>query len=168
MTHAQPMSRRMMLGFIGGSTVAACTVGVQGPTFATNGSWETRAAQLEEASGTPYSAASEGKWTGKSGSHVARVIDNGDGTLTASCTHPVVDADTSMTPPVAQHLITTMYARDVDTNAVLHLVEFVTRGPSRATVATMTFPIPQGVTSIKVYTYCNEHDLWVSDAIDVG
>jgi desulfoferrodoxin (superoxide reductase-like protein) len=32
----------------------------------------------------------------------------------------------------------------------------------------MTFPIPQGVTSIKVYTYCNEHDLWVSDAIDVG
>jgi hypothetical protein len=71
MTYAQPMSRRMMLGFIGGSTVAACTVGVPGPSFATNGVWETRASQLEEATGTPYSAANEGKWTGKSGSHVA-------------------------------------------------------------------------------------------------
>src|SRR5215470_514429 len=126
--NAQPMSRRMMLGFIGGSTVAACTVGVQGPAFATNGVWETRAGQLEEASGMPYSAADEGKWTGKSGSHVATVKDNGDGTVTASCTHPVVDADTAAMPAVGQHLITTMYARDVETNSVLHLVEFVTRG----------------------------------------
>ncbi len=167
MTHAQPMSRRRMLGFIGGSTVAACTVGVPGSTVAVDANWETRAAQLEEASGTPYSAANEGKWTGKSGGHVATVVKNSDGSMTASCTHPVVDADTAAMPPVAQHLITTMYARDVESNAVLHLVEFVTRGPSRATVATMTFSIPQGVTSIKVYTYCNEHDLWVTEAIDV-
>jgi hypothetical protein len=157
-----------MLGFLGSSTVAACVVGVDGPAFAQNATWETRAGQLEEASGTVYSAAAEGMWAGKSGSHVAKVVSNGDGTVTASCTHPMVDADVAATPPVAGHWITTMYARDVATGNVIHLEEFVTRGPGKVAAASMTFTIPTGVTRIKVFTHCNEHDTWVSDETDVG
>jgi len=162
------MTRRFMLGFLGSSTVAACVVGVDGPAFAPNAVWEDRAKQLEDASGALYSAANEGMWTGKSGSHVAKIVGNGDGTVTASCTHPVVDPDTAATPPVAGHWITTMYARDVATGNVIHLAEFVTRGPGKLAAASMTFAIPAGVTKIKVYTHCNEHDTWVSDETDVG
>jgi desulfoferrodoxin (superoxide reductase-like protein) len=157
------LTRRGMLGLLGGTTVAACTVGVgEPPAVDKNGIWETRAKQLEDSSGTIYSAGNEGKWTGKSGTHVPSVVVNGDGTVTASCTHGMTDADVAVTPPVPQHYITTMFARDVDTGTVIHLVEFVTRGPAKAATATMTFKIPDGVSAIAVYAHCNEHDLWVS------
>ncbi len=160
------LSRRGILGILGGSTLAACTVGVgDTPPAAPKASWEARASQLEAASGSIYSAANEGPWPGKSGSHVPTVMKNGDGTITASCTHGMTDANVGATPPVAQHYITTMYARDVDTGTVLHLHEFVTRGPDKATMATMTFRPPPGVATIAVYAYCNEHDLWVSQQV---
>jgi desulfoferrodoxin (superoxide reductase-like protein) len=157
------LSRRGMLGALGGATLAACTVGV-GDTLAVepNTTWEARAKQLEDSSRTVYTATNEGPWTGKAGTHVPVVVANADGTVTASCTHGMTDADTAATPPVAQHYITTMYARDVDTGHVLDLVEFVTRGPAKATAAAITFNVPDGVTTIAVYAHCNEHDLWRS------
>src|SRR5262245_63759710 len=156
-----------MFGLIGSSTVAACTVG-QVPLAANDEYWKARASQLEAASGTLYSEANEGQWVGKAGTHVAKVVDNGDGTLTASCTHAMIDADALAMPPVAQHWITTIYVRDVDTDTVIHLEELVTRGPDKAGTATTTFKLPRGVSRIKVYAYCNQHDLWVTQEIAVG
>ena len=156
-----------MFGLIGGAAIAACTVGDDPSSQPTNADWEMRAKQLEVASSVLYSASAEGRWTGKAGVHVPTVVMNGDGTVTASCTHGMIDADPTAMPPVAQHWITTMYARDTTTNTVIELVEFITRGPDKATTATMTFKIPPGTISIKVYAYCNQHDLWVTDEIHV-
>jgi desulfoferrodoxin (superoxide reductase-like protein) len=61
-----------------------------------------------------------------------------------------------------------MFARDIDSGNVIALVEFVTRGPGKSTAATMTFDVPQGVSRIKVYAHCNEHDLWASQETDVA
>jgi len=160
----QNLSRRGLLGVLGGSALVACNVGVGDVPHVstTNVSWEARAKQLEAASGTVYSAANEGPWPGKSGSHVPTVMVNGDGSVTASCTHGMTDANPAATPAVPQHFITTMYARDVDSGNVIHLVEFVTRGPEKASMATMTFQVPDGTSRIAVYAYCNEHDLWVT------
>ena len=161
----QTLSRRGVLGLLGGSALVACNIGVgdvPAGGSAKNASWEARATQLENASGTIYSAANEGPWPGKSGAHVPTVTVNGDGSVTASCTHGMTDANPAATPPVPQHFITTMYARDLDSGNVIHLVEFVTRGPDKASIATMTFQVPQGVSRISVFAYCNEHDLWVT------
>lgn len=156
-----------MLSFLGGTTIttAACMVGEVDPLTAStaNVGWKERAAQLEMASGTLYSAASEGRWTGKAGTHVATMTKNPDGSITVSATHGMVDADVSASPPVAQHWITTLYVRDVATETVIHLVEFVTRGPEKAAMATTTFTPSTDIRRVRLYAYCNQHDLWISE-----
>jgi desulfoferrodoxin (superoxide reductase-like protein) len=158
-----------MFGLLGGSALAACTVGIDAPEpLPRNDAWEERAEQLEAASAFLYSAAAEGMWAGKAGTHVPTVTVGSNRSVTASCTHAMIDANAGAMPPVAQHLVTTMYARDAATNQVIHLVEFVTRGPDKAATASTTFAVPATVKRIRVYAYCNQHDLWASSEIDVA
>jgi desulfoferrodoxin (superoxide reductase-like protein) len=151
-------TRRAFFGFLGGAAVTPA-IGCYGGAPSDSGlsdAWERRAQQLEESNGV-YSAADEGIWPGKAGTHVPTiVVDKASGTATVSSTHPMTEA----------HWLTTIYVRDQD-GVVIHLIEFLARGTGAATAATTTFSIPSGTTSLTAYAYCNLHDAWSTVATPV-
>jgi desulfoferrodoxin-like iron-binding protein len=147
--------QRMGLGGAAVAAVGSGCIDVGGTAY--SGVWEQRAALLEESSGVTYSSASPGMWAGKEGTHTPSVTENGDGSVTVSTGHPMEE----------NHWINTIFVRDQN-GLVIHLVDFIARGPNKASAASTSFRPPAGTTSVTAYSYCNLHDLWVSDPISVG
>jgi desulfoferrodoxin (superoxide reductase-like protein) len=153
---AGTVGRRGFLGAIGGAAAAlsACTVGPLVGRYV-NPLWLERTATLK--GGKVYTKAAPGIWMGKEGTHVPTVtIDAAKRTATVSCSHGLAEG----------HWITTLFVEDQDGN-VIHLEEFMGRGPS-ASLASTTFEVPAGVTSVMAYSYCNLHDCWSTESISVG
>jgi superoxide reductase len=109
--------------------------------------WEARAKELE-AKGPVYTAAAPGKWQGKEGGHVPSASFEAR-QVTIVTKHP-------MTP---EHWITTHYIKN-QKGVVIGLKEFSGTDPE----AKSTFPLPKGTTALRVYSYCNRHDLWSAEA----
>jgi desulfoferrodoxin (superoxide reductase-like protein) len=149
------LGRRGFLGALGGvaATLSACTVGPTVGTIA-NPVWVERAAKLK--GNTVYTKAVPGMWAGKEGTHVPSVAIDNARVATVSCTHAVAEG----------HWITTLFIEDQDGN-VIHMEEFLGRGPGASQAAT-SFRVPDSVTSLVAYSYCNLHDCWSSEAIPVA
>lgn len=142
------LSRRGFLGGFGlaggAAMVAGCTVG---SSFETNPRWQARAEELK-ANGI-YTTGAPGIWAGKEAAHTPTIAKEGD-IVTISCTHGMAEG----------HWVTTIFVED-DTGTVLHLEEFVGRGPSLKPAST-SFRVPPEARSLTAYAYCNLHDCWES------
>ena len=101
--------------------------------------------------GTALTWEDPGEWVDKAPSHVPSVtIEAGKATI--STEHVMSNA----------HYITHQYLRDQD-GVLIGLVEHANDDEG----ATATSTLPSGTTQVTAYSYCNLHDLWISDALDV-
>lgn len=154
---ARALGRRGFLGALGAGTAAALSACTVGPAVGryVNPTWAERTQTLKGS--TVYTKAAPGIWTGKEATHVPTVtIDAATRTADVSCSHALAEG----------HWITTLFVEDQD-GAVIHLEEFMGRGPT-ASQAKTTFRVPAGVTAIVAYSYCNLHDCWSTETIAIG
>jgi desulfoferrodoxin (superoxide reductase-like protein) len=154
------MSRRQILqssaGLIGVAialppAVGGCLSGSQPITVERNYVWEQRASQLE--SGGVLTQTNPGAFAGKEAAHVPQVTyDSRSQTVVVFTDHPMAK----------DHWITTQYIRNQD-GVVIGLKEY-SGGDAEARA---TFILPQGTTSITVFSYCNLHGDWTGASTDV-
>jgi desulfoferrodoxin (superoxide reductase-like protein) len=119
--------------------------------------WNERANRFE-APGV-YTAAQPGKWAGKEATHapIVQVYNNGGVLNVAATVNHVMNVS---------HWITTMYFKDQNYN-IFYLQELLPADAMNAdgTGAQIYTTLPEGVTQVMAFAYCNEHDHWRSEFV---
>lgn len=158
------------LSSVGGITaLGMTTTGCMGETTYDQGEdkafepfWAYRADRLEEYQKNEFEV--DIRTSNAPGPHNgpvhAPIVTLDQGVITAKVDHVMA----------LDHWITTMYIRDIDTGRVIYLKEFhpteVDEGAEKG--ATITATLPNETFRFAVFSFCNKHELWMSDIIDLS
>lgn len=122
--------------------------------------WAYRANQMEEYQVANFEAVrteqNPGMWADKIGGHKPSVNVAND-VITVKVDHPMSE----------EHWISTVYLRDLDTERVFYLKEFMPKekDPGAEKGVTITADLPPEVNRFAAFAYCNLHELWMSDVV---
>lgn len=129
----------------------------------------TRRQLNEWSSSTPFTIADGGDGNDKAKHVPVLTISEDGGSFTIvvgngneenGVWHPQVASD----DPDVVHFVTHIYAEDQDGNVIY----MRTLNPQEGEPASLTTLVPEGVTELTPYAFCNLHGLWVGDAVSTG
>ena len=81
------------------------------------------------------------------------VAEAGDGGVTVTVPHPMDE----------EHFIVAVYLTDAE-GAMLGKTQL---NPTDNPEATYTFEVPEGTTSVTPWALCDDHDLWIGEALSL-
>eukprot|EP00804_Cyclotella_cryptica_P001293 CCRYP_017902-RA/>CCRYP_017902-RA protein AED:0.05 eAED:0.05 QI:0/0/0.5/1/0/0.5/2/618/275 len=133
----------------------------------------TRRQLNEWSSSTPFTIADGGDGNDKAkhvpvltisedGGNFTIVVGNGN--EENGVWHPQVASD----DPNVVHFVTHIYAEDQASFFDGNVIYMRTLNPQAGEPATITTLVPEGVTELTPYSFCNLHGLWVGDTVSTG
>jgi len=156
------------------AALTACSSEDDPPAFQPNLEWEDTADGLEQSplccwTGDPSETGSPGV-----GAHLPEIsIDTVNGRLRATVFTRGDENNTGEIAPhpmTAVHWLTVMYVRDQN-NVVVYLRDFGQEQIKQQYLnqnPTFTFDVPAGTTSLRAYSFCNLHQHWRGERIEIG
>ena len=151
--------RALLLGF--GSLSALALTGCYGDaTYSEDRGiytlWTERASRLE----TPYvyTRSAPGEWAGKEASHTPNVqVYESGGALSVAATVNHVMTE--------EHWVSVIYFKDQNYN-IFYLQELLPQDGAEDGASVQVYTtIPEGVTHVMAFAYCNKHDNWRSEFV---